>query len=338
MKPAPLLVVLSLNWIWCIADMANMTEKQWQAARKLWESDKREGYAWLIRELSLDISGPGLRKRALKEGWKKGAKSKTGNQKPKTAQKPKTRNQKPKPPPTEELDELPEELKDKAVPLEDADSIEWEEDDEGENAVLHALTLSRVHTQSLEEYDESPLAGIFESAGSTKYHPAFPDLAYKHCLLGATPKDVAALLKVTEQTIYNWMSAHPEFGIAMEEGRGVADANVASSLYKRATGFTHRATKVFQYKGVPVVVPYTEVVHPDTSAATFWLTNRQPEQWKNKVEVEEKPTIALVDREARRERIEAALEKAAKIERDMRNRADRLGLVIDGDTGAIDDG
>ncbi|MDW0357781.1 hypothetical protein Q8G38_00465 [Halomonas venusta] len=195
-----------------------------------------------------------------------------------------------------------------------------------------------MHTQSLEEYDESPLTGIFESGGSTKYHPAFPDLAYKHCLLGATPADVAALLRVTEQTIYNWMSAHPEFGIAMEEGRGVADANVASSLYKRATGFTHRATKVFQYKGVPVVVPYTEVVHPDTSAATFWLTNRQPEQWKNKVEVEEKPSIALVDREARRERIEAALEKAAKIERDMRNRADRLGLVIDGDTGAIDDG
>ncbi|MCZ0926469.1 hypothetical protein [Vreelandella janggokensis] len=315
-----------------------MTEKEWSAARKLWESDKREGYAWLIREMSLDISGPGLRKRALKEGWEKGGKPKTGNQKPKTARKPKTRNQKPKPPPTEELEELPEELKDKAVPLEDADSIEWGDDDEGEGEATHTLTLSRVRTQSLEENDESPLTGIFESGGSTKYHPAFPDLAYKHCLLGATPADVATLLRVSEQTIYNWMSAHPEFGIAMEEGRGVADANVASSLYKRATGFTHRATKVFQYKGVPVVVPYTEVVHPDTSAATFWLTNRQPEQWKNKVEVEEKPTIALVDREARRERIEKALEHAAQVEREMRERRDRLGLVIDGDTGTIDDG
>lgn len=333
MKPAPLLVVLSLNWIWCIADMANMTEKQWQSARKLWESDKREGYAWLIRELSLDISGPGLRKRALKDGWKKGAKPKAGNQKPKTAQKPKTRNQKPKPPPTEELDELPEELKDKAVPLEDAHSIDWEEDDEDGDAVYHNATLTRVRTRSLEEdLGEGSLVEVYgTSRGNSKYHPAFADLAYKHCLLGATPKHVADLLQVDEVTIYRWMEAHPSFGAAMEQGRGDADANVARSLYKKATGYTHQAVKVFQYQGGPVVVPYTEVVAPDTDAAKFWLKNRQPDLWKDKVEVEEKPTLALVDEEKMGRIYREALEHAAQVEREMQGRADRLGLVIDHD-------
>ena len=316
--------------------MANVTEKQWQAARKLWESDKREGYAWLIRELSLDITGPGLRKRALKDGWKKGAKPEADNQKPqkpKTTRKPKTRNQKPKPPPVEDLDELPEELKDKAVPLEDAHSIDWEEGDEEGDAAYHNATLTRVRTRSLEEdLGEGSLVEVYgTSRGNSKYHPAFADLAYKHCLLGATPKHVADLLQVDEVTIYRWMEAHPSFGAAMEQGRGDADANVARSLYKKATGYTHQAVKVFQYQGEPVVVPYTEIVPPDTEAAKFWLKNRQPELWKDKVEVEEKPSIALVDREEMDAMYRDALDYAAQVEKQLKGRAERLGLTIDHD-------
>lgn len=51
--------------------MAKLTEQQWRKARETWEADSRDGYAWLIRELGLDVSGPAVRKRALKEEWTK---------------------------------------------------------------------------------------------------------------------------------------------------------------------------------------------------------------------------------------------------------------------------
>ncbi|WP_062359793.1 hypothetical protein [Vreelandella aquamarina] len=318
--------------------MAKLTEQQWQKARDTWEADSRDGYAWLIRELELDVSGPAVRKRALKDEWSKGGgkpKAKPAR-KPKTAQKPKTENRKPrrKPEaPVEELEELPPGLEDKAVPLDEADSIPFDEAGEEVGGASHHATLTRVRTRSLEDdLGESPLAEVYDAPrGGSKYHPAFAELAYKHCLLGATPKHVADLLKVDEVTVYRWMDTHAEFAAAMEQGRVDADANVARSLYKKATGYTHQAVKVFQYQGAPVVVPYTEIVAPDTEAAKFWLKNRQPELWKEKVEIEEQPTLALVDKEALGRVYREALEHAAEVERQMQGRAERLGLTIDHD-------
>lgn len=319
--------------------MAKLTEQQWRQARETWEADSRSGYAWLIRELDLDISGPAVRKRALKEEWAKGGGKAKPARKPKTRKpKAKTENQKPrrKPEtPAEDLEELPPELEDKAVPLEEADSIPFDEAGEEVGGASHNFTLTRVCTQSLEEdFGDSPLHEIYETdaPGRTKYRRQYARLAYKHALLGATPAHVASLLEVTERTVYDWMEVHPEFRAAMEQGRLDADANVARSLYKKATGYTHQAVKVFQYQGAPVVVPYTEIVAPDTEAAKFWLKNRQPELWKDKVEVEEKPEAAIVDKEAMARVYRDALEHAAEVERDMQGRAERLGLIIDHDS------
>jgi len=314
--------------------MAKLTEQQWRKARKAWEADSRDGYAWLIRELGLDVSGPAVRKRALKEEWSKGGGAAKPVQKPKTRKpKPKTGNQKPETP-AAELEELPPELEDAAVPLDQAESIPWDEAGGEQGAAPHNFTLTRVRTQSLEEdFGDSPLHDIYETdaPGRTKYRRQYARLAYKHSLLGATPAHVANLLEVSERTVYDWMEAHPEFRAAMEQGRVDADANVARSLYKKATGYTHQAVKLFQYQGTPVVVPYTEIVPPDTEAAKFWLKNRQPELWKDKVEVEEKPTLALVDREQMDQIYRDALEHAARVEREMKGRAERLGLIIDHD-------
>lgn len=320
--------------------MARLSLEQWAEVRK----DREEnGTPYRALAAKYGVSDAAIIKRAKAEEWggkgssagKRSTKSKQVSKKVSANHKANPRaNRKRKPaPPVEELEELPEELKDKAVPLEDADSIEWEEGDEEGDAVYHNATLTRVRTRSLEEdLGEGSLVEVYgTSRGNSKYHPAFADLAYKHCLLGATPKHVADLLQVDEVTIYRWMETHPSFGAAMEQGRGDADANVARSLYKKATGYTHQAVKVFQYQGEPVVVPYTEVVAPDTDAAKFWLKNRQPELWKDKVEVEEKPTLALVDEEKMGRIYREALEHAAQVEREMQGRADRLGLVIDHD-------
>ena len=62
----------------------------------------------------------------------------------------------------------------------------------------------------------------------------------------------------------------------IEHGKTQADAAIAESLFNRARGYTHEATKIFMPAGAeaPVYAPYTEHYPPDTHAASLWLRNR----------------------------------------------------------------
>lgn len=107
--------------------------------------------------------------------------------------------------------------------------------------------------------------------------------ATKFCLLGATNADLGRMFDISERTVENWMKKHADFKHAIFKGRELADADVASSLYRRAKGWSHRATKIMQYQGDIVMQDYTERYPADVQAASLWLTNRQPKRWKNKV-------------------------------------------------------
>lgn len=54
-----------------MAAKPKLTPEEWAKVRERWESDSREGYAWLIAELDLPVSGPAVRKTALRDGWTK---------------------------------------------------------------------------------------------------------------------------------------------------------------------------------------------------------------------------------------------------------------------------
>lgn len=54
-----------------MAGTPKLTPKQWADIRQVWETDPREGYAWLIEALELSVSKVAIRKRAISEGWQK---------------------------------------------------------------------------------------------------------------------------------------------------------------------------------------------------------------------------------------------------------------------------
>lgn len=54
-----------------MAAKPKMTPEQWASAKAAWQVDPREGYAWLVEELGLDVSAPGVRKTAIRDGWAK---------------------------------------------------------------------------------------------------------------------------------------------------------------------------------------------------------------------------------------------------------------------------
>lgn len=121
----------------------------------------------------------------------------------------------------------------------------------------------------------------------SEYKDEYSEQALKLCLLGATDKEIADFFSVSEQTLNSWKKKYPKFLESLKKGKGLADANVASRLYNRAIGYSCKATKFATDKGkITDQIEYTEHYPPDTTAAIFWLKNRQPEKWRDRKEVD----------------------------------------------------
>lgn len=121
----------------------------------------------------------------------------------------------------------------------------------------------------------------------SKFDARFIAEAKKLAMLGATDAEMADFWGVSVPTLHGWRKQHPEFFKSTHEGKLIADAEVAASLYSRAIGHQHAAVKIFMPAGAeePVYAPYTERYPPDTTAASLWLRNRQPARWRDKTEV-----------------------------------------------------
>ena len=142
---------------------------------------------------------------------------------------------------------------------------------------------------------------LANSQGGPVWNPAYTELARRLCAhLGATQEDLAKVIGVYDRmSIVRWEKQHPEFGEVIRTGRLTADAVVADRLYKRATGWEHEAVKIYLVDEVtttkgpdgveitttvkkPLYVPYVERFPPDTTAAIFWLNNRQIDKWRRR--------------------------------------------------------
>lgn len=104
-------------------------------------------------------------------------------------------------------------------------------------------------------------------------------------LSGLTNEQIAHNMGINVGTLYEWNNKYPELNESLKRAKTIADEEVENALYKRALGYT---TRVYKEKVTPKgqVVPYMEDVHipPDTTAQIFWLKNRKPEKWRDKVE------------------------------------------------------
>ena len=69
-----------------------------------------------------------------------------------------------------------------------------------------------------------------------------------------------------------------------DDWKAVADHRVERSLYERACGYSHTEDKIFIHEGKPIIVPTVRHYPPDPTSMIFWIKNRQPEQWRDKVE------------------------------------------------------
>lgn len=317
-----------------------MTEAQWADAYAVWSQDERGGYAWLVRELELPVSAPAVRKRAIKTGWAKGeaavpkpqakrkkpVATKAKSQKPETTQ---AETQKPEP-------EKPEKRNQKPEPTaKTSTTVQGDEEAGGQAGSPAESGHTRVKARDL-AINDFEYGGLADLMGrmpgeTTHYRPEYALIALRFMMLGATVEDLADLIGVSRSRIYVWEKAYPDLASALKGGREMADSNVAARLYQRAMGYTHEAEEIKVVDGGIERVNVLKHYPPDAQSAMFWLKNRQPDKWKDKVEVVEQPTIALVDKEKMDELYDKALQQAAETQERMAGRAERLGLTLEGD-------
>lgn len=121
----------------------------------------------------------------------------------------------------------------------------------------------------------------------SSYRQEFAEQAMKLCRLGATDRELADFFGVDVATIHRWKAAHVEFRDSLKAGKEKADAEVADKLFKRATGYSHPDTKFATFEGkITDAQEYVKHYAPDTIACIFWLKNRRPDLWRDKVGLE----------------------------------------------------
>lgn len=164
----------------------------------------------------------------------------------------------------------------------------------------------------------------------TMYRPIFARQAEAFCLLGADDAKLAELFEVSVKTIYTWKQRHPDFLQATKNGKVVADAAVAAALFKSATG--GHSIKEDRVIGDQVVTLEKQLA-PEVLAQIYWLKNRQPKEWRDRVEVQADVNLNVFPAKEVLDEIYAkAMAAAAERDAFLIGRRERLGILVDQDS------
>lgn len=124
-----------------------------------------------------------------------------------------------------------------------------------------------------------------------KYNPNVHDnLVWLLRSCGVSDTLIAERLEINLTTLYRWRTKYESFRLNYEEGYLLANAKVQRSLFNRAVGYNIEEvdTKIAKdQKGkIKSITTNQKTKHipGDTTAQIFWLKNRMPEQWKDKIE------------------------------------------------------
>lgn len=97
---------------------------------------------------------------------------------------------------------------------------------------------------------------------------------------GLTDDQIAKNMGISPKTLYNWKTSELLILQALKKGKEVVDFEVENALLKRALGYEYEEKT---YENGVLTKSITKHVAPDTTAQIFWLKNRKPDKWRDKV-------------------------------------------------------
>lgn len=107
---------------------------------------------------------------------------------------------------------------------------------------------------------------------------------------GTTNDEIAKLLGISRSTLQDYRRKYPEFRAALDGAKEAADAVVENSAFALANGFVKTIKKPVKRRIADIdVIEYVDeeiFVPPNPTAQIFWLKNRKPDKWNDKITVE----------------------------------------------------
>lgn len=104
---------------------------------------------------------------------------------------------------------------------------------------------------------------------------------------GLTDEQLANNMGINVATLYTWKKKYDEINEALKRGKEVVDIEVENSLLKAAKGYFVDEEKTYISEVNGVVTKRKEItkkyIAPNTTAQIFWLKNRKPIEWRDKV-------------------------------------------------------
>ncbi len=102
---------------------------------------------------------------------------------------------------------------------------------------------------------------------------------------GLSDEAIADVLGVTLKQFEGAKRTYKSFTDALRKGGNKADLNVIESLYQKATGYVRREVEFVRFQGKVKTQPVVKYYPPELNAIMFWLKNRLPYDWKEKIQM-----------------------------------------------------
>lgn len=125
-------------------------------------------------------------------------------------------------------------------------------------------------------------------------------LVAKYRQSGMNNLEICKLLGISESSFYEYQNKYPDFADATRRDNEEAIAEVEYRYYKNCIGYEYKEEQLSQVKETiynengrklkeitkPVKVKLNRIKQPDSSAAKWYLTNRDPNRWKDTQKIE----------------------------------------------------
>lgn len=106
---------------------------------------------------------------------------------------------------------------------------------------------------------------------------------------GLTDEQISHNMGIGYSTFKEWLNKFPALSAALKKGKAPVDIEVENALLKRALGYDVEETiteveEIGEGRQKKHIRKVKKHIPPDVTAQIFWLKNRRPGRWRDKVE------------------------------------------------------